>query len=60
MITNLPKTIDASKVLDSFEIGDVDASNDALLGYKQCICKIQPIREFLKGNKSIVLGHRGA
>jgi hypothetical protein len=60
VITNLPKEINATEILDNFEIGDVDASEDTLLKNEFCICKIQPIRDFLKGNKSIVLGHRGA
>ncbi len=60
MLKNLPKTINATEILDSFDIGDVDASEDSLLKNELCVCKIQPIRDFLRGNKSIILGHRGA
>lgn len=59
MITNLPKTFPLQR-LNDFVFGDLEAQRDELLQNDICICRIQPVQEFLEGRKSIVVGDRGA
>jgi len=59
MITNLPSVFPLEK-LDDFIFGDVEANTDELLEHELCVCMIRPIKEFLKGRKSIIIGERGA
>ena len=47
-----------TRQLDSFVFGDPDAKVDDLLLH--CPQEIRGVREFLAGNKNIVLGERGA
>jgi len=59
MITNLPKKIEIGKI-NNFSFGNPDATNDELIKQTLCICKIKPIREFLRDKTSILIGDRGA
>lgn len=57
MIQNLPERIDAS-IIERFDFGESEAVNDSLL--ESCFCDIDPIRTFLKDQRSILVGAKGS
>jgi hypothetical protein len=59
MIANLPKAFPLDK-LEQFTIGDAEPENDSLLNHDLGICKINPVLEFIRGKKSLIVGPRGA
>jgi len=59
MIINLPKQFPLEK-LEHFTIGNVEPENDSLLDHTLGICKINPVLEFLRDKKSLIVGARGA
>lgn len=59
MIINLPKQFPLDK-LSQFTIGSVEPESDSLLDHNLGLCKINPVLEFMRGTKSLIVGARGA
>jgi hypothetical protein len=55
---NLPATVELDDLVQ-FSFGNPDAAHDQLIKDGMCICKIRPIEEFLRDNKSILVGDKG-
>ncbi|HMP82958.1 MAG TPA: hypothetical protein PKA41_09690 [Verrucomicrobiota bacterium] len=58
MILNLPKAFPLD-TLAKFSFGAPDGREDELLKSHLCLCQIEPVREVVKGNKSVIVGERG-
>lgn len=58
MIVNLPKQFPLDN-FEKFTFGDVEPQSDSLLDHVLGVCMINPVREFLKGRKSLIVGFRG-
>lgn len=57
MLKNLQPQID-SNVVRNFDFGSIDAWDDQLL--HSCFCEIEPVDEFLRGSKELLVGAKGA